>query len=140
MRPSSKQQRTRKVSAARGAARPPFELNVVEVPPARSNASVVTLSRFRAELSRALSRRGKRMLEAADLSDQVQALEPLEAYFIVKELGVGDAAPILLHATFEQLKTFIDLDCWSGDRPNLQEIDAWLAVFAAEGFEALARA
>ena len=55
-----------------------------------SDTPVVTLSRFQADLSRALSRRGKRLLVAADLQQQVANLEPLEAYFIVKELGVDD--------------------------------------------------
>jgi hypothetical protein len=100
----------------------------------------VKLSRFRADLSRSLARRGRTLLEAADLPAQVAALDPLEAYFIVKELGVEAALPILRHASPEQLQTFIDLDCWDGDRPDPVEIDAWLTPFASDGPRALSEA
>ncbi|MBI5508723.1 MAG: hypothetical protein HY903_08210 [Deltaproteobacteria bacterium] len=97
-------------------------------------------SAFHADANRALARRGKDLLVAKDLPDLVAALEPLEAYFIVKELGVGDALPILKHATDEQLQTLIDLDCWRDDRPDLLELDAWLSSFAAESYTAAAAA
>jgi len=100
----------------------------------------VQLSRFRADVSQALARRGKALLLADDLRARVEALEPLEAYFIVKELGVDDALPILRHATHDQIRTFVDFDCWNGDVPDPVEIDAWLAPFASEGKEALAHA
>ncbi len=101
---------------------------------------VISLSRFRADVGRALLRRGRAMLEAKDLKTQVGALEPLEAYFIVKELGVDEAVPILRHVTAEQLQAFIDLDCWQDDRPEATELDAWLAPFAGESKEALVAA
>ncbi|MEZ4270245.1 MAG: DUF6178 family protein [Myxococcota bacterium] len=94
--------------------------------------SVVTLSRFQADVSRSLARRGKRMLDMPDLAEQVAKLEPLEAYLIVKELGVEDAYPILKHATREQLQTLVDLDCWEGWSPDIEEINTWLAAFADE--------
>ncbi len=101
--------------------------------------NVIALSRFRADVSRALSRTGKELLVAKDLAARVQALEPLEAYFVVKELGLDDAAPILVKATPEQLQTIVDLDCWNDEQPEPQELDAWLAPFAAEGQETLAK-
>ena len=58
------------------------------------------------DIERALSRRGKALLEAPDLARQVGELEPLEAYFMVKELGLESAVLILLAASEEQLKTF----------------------------------
>ncbi len=100
----------------------------------------VHLSRFRADVSRALASRGKSLLTAPDLPARVRALEPLEAYFVVKELGVDDALPILRHTSPEQIQAFIDLDCWDGDQPDPIEIDAWLATFAAEGKASLAAA
>lgn len=102
--------------------------------------SVINLSRFRADVSRALMRRGKKMLEASNLPAQVAGLAPLEAYFIIKELGVDDALPILLLANAEQLQTCIDLDCWDGADFSPEDLDAWLAPFASEGGEALAKA
>lgn len=104
-------------------------------------ASVIALTRFRADLARALSRRAERILSASDLEEQVKALEPLEAYLIVKEIGVDEAQPILRCATPEQLRTFVDLDCWTQeDRLDAAELDVWLAAVAQEGPEALAEA
>jgi len=105
-----------------------------------TDPSLLGPSLFGKDVVRALARRGKALLAADDLAEQVRALEPLEAYFVVKEIGVGDAAPILKLASAEQLQTFVDLDCWSDDRPDLAELDAWLSTFAAAGPAALARA
>lgn len=89
------------------------------------------------DIERALSRRGKALLEAPDLARQVGELEPLEAYFMVKELGLESAVLILLAASEEQLKTFVDLDCWNQDELSVEDLDAWLAPFAAIGPEPL---
>ncbi len=70
----------------------------------------------------------------------MQALEPLEAYFIVKEVGLESALPILKAATPEQLQAFVDLDCWVNSTPDAIELDGWLSAFASEGPEALASA
>ncbi len=103
--------------------------------------NVVALSRFRGDVARALTRRGRALLETDDLAQTVPALDALEIYFIAKELGVETAAPLLAHASEEQLQTFVDLDCWESDeRPSLEELNAWLVPFAHEGYEALARA
>lgn len=74
------------------------------------------------------------------MAREVQQLEPLEAYFVVKELGVESATPLLRHVSKNQLQAFVDLDCWRGDHPEADELDAWLAPFAAEGSPVLARA
>lgn len=105
-----------------------------------SDINVITLTRFRADLARSLSRRADKLIESPNLREQVQALEPLEAYFIVKEVGLESALPILRAATADQLQAFVDLDCWSGDVPDPVELDAWLSAFAADGPEALAQA
>ncbi len=105
-----------------------------------SEAELVTLSRFRADLGRALSRRGKTLLEAADLPAAVAALSPVEAYFMVKELGLEDALPLVRAATDEQFRLFVDLDCWRDDLPDPVELDAWLATFAREGRMTVAEA
>ncbi len=89
------------------------------------------------DIERALTRRGKALLEAPDLARQVGELEPLEAYFMVKELGLESAVLLLLAASEEQLKTFVDLDCWNQDKLSIEDLDAWLAPFAAVGPEPL---
>lgn len=89
------------------------------------------------DIERALAKRGKALLDAPDLARQVAELEPLEAYFMVKELGLESAVLILLAASEEQLKTFVDLDCWQNDELSIEDLDAWLAPFAAVGPEPL---
>jgi hypothetical protein len=105
-----------------------------------NDVNVITLTRFRADLARSLSRRADKLIEAPNLREQVQALEPLEAYFIVKEVGLESALPILKAATPEQLQAFVDLDCWVNDAPDAAELDSWLAAFASDGQETLATA
>ena len=102
-----------------------------------SDNGKLALTRFQQGLARSLTRRGKALLESDNLAQSVNALAPLEAYFVVKELGLEDATPILLNASRRQIQTFIDLDCWSQDRPDFLDLDAWLAPFAALGKEAL---
>ena len=97
----------------------------------------VNLTRFSKDLSRSLSRQGKQLLESPNLAQEVSKLAPLETYFIVKELGIEDATPILLNASRTQIQTIIDLDCWTGDKPDPLDLDAWLAPYAALGKEAL---
>lgn len=107
--------------------------------PHTTEAQIVPLSRFRADIARATMRHGKALLEARDMSAQVTALQPLEAYFMFKELGIDDAAPLVMCATTEQLQTCIDLDCWVGDQLHAADLDVWLAPFCAMGPEALAK-
>ena len=101
---------------------------------------IVELTPFRADLTRSLSRRGERILAAADLADEVAALEPLEAYYIVREIGLDQALPILLELSEEQLAACIDLDCWNLYDFAVDNLDEWLTAFALAGPEALARA
>jgi hypothetical protein len=102
--------------------------------------NVVSLSRFRADVTRALARRGEALLLAADLPAQVSAMPPLEFYYVVKEIGVEDAQALLQHANPQQLQACCDLDCWERDDFAPVELDAWLAGFADQGKEALAAA
>ncbi|MBB5349265.1 hypothetical protein JWG42_12570 [Desulfoprunum benzoelyticum] len=102
--------------------------------------TIVELTPFRADLIRSLSRRGERILAAADLADEVAALEPLEAYYIVREIGLDQAVPILLELNQQQLEACIDLDCWNRYDFAVDNLDEWLTAFALAGPEALARA
>jgi hypothetical protein len=101
---------------------------------------IVELTPFRADLTRSLSRRGERILAATDLADEVAALEPLEAYYIVREMGPDQVLPILLELSEEQLAACIDLDCWNRYDFSIDNLDEWLTAFAQAGPEALARA
>ncbi|MBV5307196.1 MAG: hypothetical protein J0652_10945 [Desulfobulbaceae bacterium] len=101
---------------------------------------IIELTPFRADLTRSLSRRGERILDAANLADEVAALEPLEAYYIVREIGLDQALPILLELNQEQLEACVDLDCWNRYDFAVDSLDEWLTAFALGGPEALARA
>jgi hypothetical protein len=105
-----------------------------------TNNKIVELTPFRADLTRSLSRRAERILAATDLADEVAALEPLEAYYIVREIGLDHALPILRELSQEQLAACIDLDCWNRYDFDVDNLDEWLTAFALAGPEALARA
>ena len=101
---------------------------------------IIELTPFRADLTRALTRRGERILSASDLAGEVAALEPLEAYYIVREIGLDQALPILLELSPEQLEACVDLDCWNRYDFGVDSLDEWLTAFALDGPETLARA
>jgi len=101
---------------------------------------IIELTPFRADLTRSLARRGERILDAANLADEVAALEPLEAYYIVREIGLDQALPILLELNQEQLEACVDLDCWNRYDFAVDSLDEWLTAFALGGPEALAKA
>jgi Family of unknown function (DUF6178) len=93
---------------------------------------------FDANLTRALARRGERLLASTDLAEEVAVLEPLEAYYIVREIGFDRALPILLKLDQNQLETCIDLDCWNSYDFAVDSLDEWLATFSLAGPETLA--
>jgi len=97
--------------------------------------NIIELTPFRADLTRALARRGERLLAATDLADEVASLEPLEAYYIVREIGLDQALPILLQLSQEQLEACIDLDCWHRYDFAVDSLDEWLAAFALDGIK-----
>lgn len=101
---------------------------------------IVELTPFRADLTRALARRGERLLAASDLPAEVAGLEPLEAYYIVREIGLDQALPILLQLNQEQLEACIDLDCWNRYDFAVDSLDEWLSAFALAGPGKLATA
>ena len=101
--------------------------------------NIIELTPFRAKLTRSLARRGERLLASANLAEEVANLEPLEAYYIVKEIGLNQALPILLELNHEQLQAGIDLDCWNRYDFVTESLDEWLTSFAQAGAETLAR-
>ena len=101
--------------------------------------NIIELTPFRADLARALTRRGERFLAAADLAGEVAALEPLEAYYLVREMGFEQALPILRVLSHEQLQACLDLDCWNRYDFTVDSLDEWLAPFAAIDAETLAQ-
>ncbi len=101
--------------------------------------NIIALTPFRADLARALTRRGERLLAATDLAEEVAALEPLEAYYLIRELGMDQALPILRELNQEQMQACLDLDCWNRYDFSVESLEEWLAPFAAVDAETLAQ-
>jgi hypothetical protein len=87
-----------------------------------------------------LSRRAESLLVSTDLAHDVAQLESLEAYYIVRAIGLDRALPVLRHLSSRQLETCIDLDCWSRYDFTPDRLDEWLAAFSLAGPESLAEA
>ncbi len=100
--------------------------------------NIIELTPFRADLTRALVRRAERLLAATDLADEVAALEPLEAYYIIREIGLDQALSVILHLSPEQLGACVDLDCWHRYDFALESFAEWLTAFSLDGPETLA--
>lgn len=104
-----------------------------------SDSNIIELTPFRANLTRALARRGERLMASTDLAGDVAALEPLEAYYVVREIGLDQALPVLLQLSRDQLEVCVDLDCWHRYDFAPDSLDEWLSVFALAGPETLAQ-
>ena len=100
---------------------------------------IIELTPFRADLARSLSRRGERLLAATNLAEEVAALEPLEAYYLVREMGLDQALPILRELSHEQLQACLYLDCWNRYDFSVDRRDEGLLPFASLDAETLAQ-
>ena len=87
-----------------------------------------------------LFRQSERLVASTNLADDVARLELLEAYYIVRDIGLGQALPILLNLSSEQLEACVDLDCWNRYDFAADRLDEWLIAFSQAGPEALAEA
>ena len=54
-------------------------------------------------------------------------------YSYIQEVGLADAVPAVRLASAEQLRTFIDLDAWSHDEPDLSRVLLWLRAARGSG-------
>ncbi len=104
----------------------------------RGDDDIIPLSRFRASLARPRGvRRMDALLEAADPAAQVAALSLPELYFLIKEVGLGDAGELVALATPEQLQGCLDMEIWDRDRLQLEAVAPWLEALVDAGFERL---
>ncbi len=82
-----------------------------------------------------------RRAEILDLSPSPELLIPelpeAELCFIVKQVGLADAAWILAHATREQIIACLDLDIWQKYSLEPARVETWLAALAEAGDEVL---
>ncbi len=61
----------------------------------------------------------------------VERLSFEEIFFVVKAYGETSALELLELTTPEQFEGFLDLECWSKDRPNLFQTHKWMAILMA---------
>ena len=100
---------------------------------------IIPLSRFRASLARPRGeRRMDALLDAADPAAAVAALSLPEIYFLVKEVGLGEAGDLVALATPEQLRGCLDMEIWDRDRLQFDAAVPWLQALVEAGFEKLA--
>jgi hypothetical protein len=75
---------------------------------------------------------GKQKLKFLYLSSKseqvVQILPPEEVYYMVKENGESDSAPILSAVNSEQMQYFFDLEWWKRDRFLPQRALEWILI------------
>jgi hypothetical protein len=82
----------------------------------------------------ALARGRKRLdliLESRDPQALVRALPADELYLAIRDVGLGEAAPLVQLASPEQFEVFIDLDAWSRDTFAPREALPWLRAARA---------
>jgi hypothetical protein len=74
--------------------------------------------------------RGRRrldvVLDARDPQALVRALPADELYLVIREIGLGDAAPLVQLASPAQFKVFLDLAAWSHETLDPRKILPWL--------------
>jgi hypothetical protein len=64
---------------------------------------------------------------------RLRALPADLLYSYIQEVGLADAVPAVQLASAEQLRTFIDLDAWHGDQPDLSRMLLWLRAARGPG-------
>jgi hypothetical protein len=69
----------------------------------------------------------------------VRALPDFEVYLTVREVGPGDALPLLALASASQLVHLVDLEAWRGDRFDAARAGAWVALLLEAGEPAVLR-
>jgi hypothetical protein len=71
------------------------------------------------------------ILDAKNPQALVRALPADELYLVIREVGLGDAVPLVQLASAEQFKTFLDLDAWTRDGLAPRRALPWLRAARA---------
>lgn len=82
-------------------------------------------------------RRMDALLDSADPAEAVAALSLPELYFLLKEVGLGEAGDLVALATPEQIRGCLDMEIWDRDRVQLEAAAPWLQALVDAGFEKL---
>ena len=109
----------------------PFPVDWIQKYPHRVEESLSQIS-VEDQIRWAMQLRGKQMQDFINLSplaaEVVRGLPPEELYQMIKEIGSGDALPVLALATKDQLQYSFDLDWWSQDRFIPERALEWIEL------------
>lgn len=87
----------------------------------------------------AIKQHVEQLLSAANATDLVQSLSPVEFMLMLKE--VPDARPLMLQlAQPEQIRLVLDLDCWHKDDLQSSRILEWLEELQRSGIDTFTQA
>ncbi len=101
--------------------------------PAKEKA--LTTSELRAAREALAQARGRRrldvILDARDPQALVRALPADELYLVIREIGLGDAVPLVQLASAHQFKVFLDLAAWTRGELDTRRALPWLRAARA---------
>jgi hypothetical protein len=98
--------------------------------------NVIALSRYRAQLGRGKRmRRAEVLLNEPDPERAIRALPGDELYYVVHELGIRDAAEVLIHARADQVQAVMDFSLWQRDDVVPERMAEWIEVMAEAPYE-----
>ncbi|MFQ5458595.1 MAG: DUF6178 family protein, partial [Myxococcota bacterium] len=72
------------------------------------------------------------ILLARDPGALVEALPAVDLLLTLKEIG-DDAPDLLRLAPMRQVRLFIDLDAWRGDRIDIDDVEEWMSLLQESG-------
>src|SRR5437870_2705298 len=104
----------------------------------KSAGEMIPLSRWRAALARArTSRRADALLELPDAARTIPTLPAQELYYVIKEVGLAESGDLLTLVSPAQVRSFVDLDAWTGDRIEVERLAEWIDALVDLGPEKL---
>ena len=68
----------------------------------------------------------RRIIDSPVPEKLVQALSPVDFFWIVKKVGEDESVALLRLASQEQWQYILDMDLWNKDRLNLVSVSEWL--------------
>jgi hypothetical protein len=108
--------------------------------PGPGKDNLIPLSRWRAALARArTSRRPTALVELPDAARVIPTLPIQDLYYTIKDIGLADSHDLLALASPAQVRGFLDLDVWDGDRIVEERLREWLDLLIDLGPDRLSR-
>jgi hypothetical protein len=100
---------------------------------------VITLSRYRAQVSRGRrSRRTEELFATPHPERGIATLPPDEFFYVLAEAGFPDALEVLQYGTPEQVQGALDFVLWDRDQVSNEKLDEWLGALVQAPQPALA--